>query len=149
MHEIWLNCGEVSLYITTSQSGGKWQGNTRTDVKKYRQINLIVHTVRPSGIDITHSIGLVFSPIIIKSYLWVENNLLFLNHFFTSTYDWIASTLAHASISWIVWNTQLDAWEIIAPSNVPKLATLEPGDKLTQIPKKGIQVKLMLSWIKV
>ena len=71
MHEVWFNYDEILLYVTTSQSWGEGKVDTRTDGERYRNTYLIEHTVRPLGIYITNSIGLVFSWIIIQSgFLW-------------------------------------------------------------------------------
>ena len=67
MREVWLNYDEVQLYVTTFQRAGEGQGNTRRDVGRYRQTSLIGQAVRPLRIETTHSIGLVFSWIIIQS----------------------------------------------------------------------------------
>ena len=65
-----------AFYVTTSQSGGEGQGDTQIDVGTDRQMKLIGQTGRPTGIETTHPIGLVFSRRRIQSeFLW-ENKYL-------------------------------------------------------------------------
>ena len=49
------------FYVTTYQSGGGGKGGTQTDAKTDKHMNLIGHTIIPTGIDTTHLIVLVFS----------------------------------------------------------------------------------------
>ena len=56
-----------AFYFTASQSVGEGQGNTHTEVMIDRQTNIMGQIGRPTGIESTYIIGLVFSWIIIQS----------------------------------------------------------------------------------
>ena len=61
MRVVWLNYDESRIYVTTSQSRVEGQGNTYTDVGTYIQTDIIGQTGRPTVIETTHLIGMVFS----------------------------------------------------------------------------------------
>ena len=50
-----------AFYVTTYQSGGEVQGDTKEDIGTERHTDLIGHIGRPMGISNTHTVGLVFN----------------------------------------------------------------------------------------
>ena len=48
----------MPFYVTKSQSGGEEQVNTHTESETDIKENLVGQTVRPTGIETTHLIGL-------------------------------------------------------------------------------------------
>ena len=51
---------KYEFYVTPPQIGGEIQGDTHTDIEIDRHTNLIGQADRPTGIDATHPIGLLF-----------------------------------------------------------------------------------------